>query len=162
MPLFSTRSHTGAVHDALDLDGAPFAPRAVGMPRSFNPAALLALRTALPSAIAFAAKVPDGLRAAIDLLVEVPEGDARSSLFRLKDYPKTAAAAAIKEDIVRLRLIEELLAGGANLDEVDPKIVTVRPRAGRMERRPGPADHRSRVLLPPSGHMRQHTSRAPQ
>ena len=78
-----------------------------------------------------AAKVPDGLRAAIDLLVEVPEGDARSSLFRLKDYPKTAAAAAIKEDIVRLRLIEELLADGANLDEVDPKIVTQLGQLGR-------------------------------
>lgn len=36
----------------------------------------------------------------------VPDGDARSSLFRLKDYPKSANAAAIKGDIVRLRLSE--------------------------------------------------------
>ena len=78
-----------------------------------------------------AAKVPDGLRAAIDLLVEVPEGDARSSLFRLKDYPKTAAAATIKGDIVRLRLIEELLTDSANLDEIDPKIVNQLGQLGR-------------------------------
>jgi hypothetical protein len=32
-------------------------------------------------------RLPPALREAIDLLVEVPEGDARSSLFRLKDYP---------------------------------------------------------------------------
>ena len=50
----------------------------------------------------------------IDLLVEVPEGDARSSLFRLKDYPKSANAAVIKGDIVRLRLIEELLGTGGD------------------------------------------------
>ena len=43
----------------------------------------------------------------------MPEGDARSSLFRLKDYPKSANAAVIKGDIVRLRLIEELLDTGA-------------------------------------------------
>ena len=54
-------------------------------------------------------RLPEKLRAAIDLLVEVPEGDARSSLFRLKDYPKSANAAVIKGDIVRLRLIEQLL-----------------------------------------------------
>lgn len=72
---------------------------------------------------AIAVKLPANLRAAIDLLVEVPEGDARSSLFRLKDYPKTAAASAIKEGVVRLRLIDELLADDANLDEIDPKIV---------------------------------------
>jgi hypothetical protein len=78
-----------------------------------------------------AAKVPDSLRAAIDLLVEVPEGDARSSLFRLKDYPKTAAAATIKGDLVRLRLIEELLTDDANLDEIDPKIVNQLGQLGR-------------------------------
>ena len=78
-----------------------------------------------------AAKLPANLRAAVDLLVEVPEGDARSSLFRLKDYPKTAAASAIKEGVVRLRLIEELLADGANLDEIDPKIVHQLGELGR-------------------------------
>jgi hypothetical protein len=70
-----------------------------------------------------ATQLPDDLRAAIDLLVEVPEGDARSSLFRLKDYPRGATAGAIKGHVVRLRLIEELLAGGVDLDAVDPKII---------------------------------------
>ena len=60
-----------------------------------------------------AAQLPDSLRAAIDLLVEVPEGDARSSLFRLKDYPKDPKASVIRSDIARLRLIEELLGNGA-------------------------------------------------
>ena len=54
---------------------------------------------------------------------EVPEGDARSSLFRLKDYPKSASAAVIKGDTVRLRLIEELLGTGGELDDLDPRIV---------------------------------------
>ena len=68
-------------------------------------------------------RLPPALREAIDLLVEVPEGDARSSLFRLKDYPKSANAAVIKGDIVRLRLIEQLLETGAGLDDLDPRIV---------------------------------------
>ena len=58
-------------------------------------------------------RLPEQLRADIDLLVEVPEGDARSSLFRLKEYPKSANAAVIKGDIVRLHLIEQLLDAGA-------------------------------------------------
>ncbi len=71
------------------------------------------------------------LRESIDLLVKVPEGDARSSLFRLKDYTKSANAAAIKGNIVRLRLIEELLGTGAELDDLNPKIVRQLGELGR-------------------------------
>ena len=53
-------------------------------------------------------RLPPSLREAIDLLVEEPDGDARSSLFRLKDFPKSASAAVIKGDVARLRLIEQL------------------------------------------------------
>ncbi len=77
------------------------------------------------------ARLPEALRADIDLLVEVPDGDARSSLFRLKDYPKSANAAAIKGDIVRLRLIEQLVEGGAGLDDVDPRVVRQLGQLGR-------------------------------
>jgi hypothetical protein len=59
-------------------------------------------------------RLPVVTGASIDLLVEVPEGDARSSPFRLKDYPKSSNAAVVKSDIVRLRLIEELLGTVAN------------------------------------------------
>ena len=76
-------------------------------------------------------RLPASLRVSIDLLVEVPEGDARSSLFRLKDYPKSANAAVIKSDIVRLRLIEDLLGTGGELDELDPKIVRQLGELGR-------------------------------
>jgi len=76
-------------------------------------------------------RLPPALRAAIDILVEVPEGDARSSLFRLKDYPKSANAAVIKSDIVRLHLIEDLLGTGAGLDELDPRIVRQLGELGR-------------------------------
>ena len=72
---------------------------------------------------AISGRLPEKLRADIDLLVEVPEGDARSSLFRLKDYPKSANAAVIKADIVRLRLIEQLLDAGAGLDDLNPQII---------------------------------------
>ena len=76
-------------------------------------------------------RLPPALRAAIDILVEVPEGDARSSLFRLKDYPKSANAAVIKSDIVRLHLIEDLLGTGAGLDELDPRVVRQLGELGR-------------------------------
>ena len=76
-------------------------------------------------------RLPEKLRADIDLLVEVPEGDARSSLFRLKGYPKSANAAVIKGDIVRLRLIEQLLETGAGLDDLDPRIVRQLGQLGR-------------------------------
>ena len=76
-------------------------------------------------------KLPASLRASIDLLVEVPEGDARSSLFRLKGYPKSANAAVIKSDIARLRLVEELLGTGGELDELDPKVVRQLGELGR-------------------------------
>jgi len=77
-----------------------------------------------------ASKLPEPLRASVDLLLEVPEGDARSSLFRLKDYPRSANAAVIKADIVRLRLIEDLLGGG-ELDGLDPRIVRQLGELGR-------------------------------
>jgi TnpA family transposase len=78
-----------------------------------------------------AVRLPDALRASIDLLVEVPDGDARSSLFRLKDYPKSAHASVIKSDIVRLGLIEQLLEAGTGLDDFDPRIVRQVGELGR-------------------------------
>jgi len=76
-------------------------------------------------------RLPPFLREAIDLLVEVPEGDARSSLFRLKDYPRSANASVIKGDIVRLRLIEDLLGAGADLGDLDPQIIRQLGQLGR-------------------------------
>jgi TnpA family transposase len=76
-------------------------------------------------------RLPEKLRADIELLVEVPEGDARSSLFRLKDYPKSANAAVIKSDITRLRLIEQLLDPDAGLDGLDPQIIRQLGQLGR-------------------------------
>jgi len=80
---------------------------------------------------AISGHLPEKLRADIDLLVEVPEGDARSSLFRLKDYPKSANAAVIKGDIVRLRLIEDLLGAGVDLGDLDPRIIRQLGQLGR-------------------------------
>jgi len=76
-------------------------------------------------------KLPQSLREAIDLLVEVPEGDARSSLFRLKEYQKSPNASVIKADIVRLHLIEDLLGKGAGLEELDPQIIRQLGQLGR-------------------------------
>jgi hypothetical protein len=50
----------------------------------------------------------------------------------LKDYPKSANAGVIKGDIVRLGLIEELLAVGTGLDDLDPRIVR---QIGELDRR---------------------------
>jgi TnpA family transposase len=78
-----------------------------------------------------AARLPAGLRQSIDLLLEVPRGDARSSLFRLKDYPRSPGAAVIKGDVIRLRLIEGLLADGSGLDDLDPRIIRQLGELGR-------------------------------
>jgi TnpA family transposase len=79
-----------------------------------------------------AARLPDKLREAIDLLLEVPSGDARSSLFRLKDYPRAPNAGVIKADINRWRLIRDLLGTETGLDDLDPRIVR---HAGELGRR---------------------------
>jgi TnpA family transposase len=76
-------------------------------------------------------RLPPALREAIDLLIEVPDGDARSGLFRLKDYPKSANAAVITSDIVRLQLIERLLESGDGLDDLDPRIIRQLGQLGR-------------------------------
>jgi TnpA family transposase len=78
-----------------------------------------------------AKRLPEKLRTDIDLLLEVPEGDARSSLFRLKEYPKSANATVIKEDIIRLQLIEQMLTSGAGLDDLDPQIIRQLGQLGR-------------------------------
>ena len=75
--------------------------------------------------------LPEKLRADIEVLVEVTEGDARSSLFRPKDYAKSANAAVIKGDIVRLRLIENLLGAGAGLNDLPPRIIRQFGQLGR-------------------------------
>ena len=76
-------------------------------------------------------RLPENLRASIDLLLEVPEGGARSSLFRLKSYPKSANAAVIKGDIVRFHLIEELLGKDGELADLDPRAVRQLGELGR-------------------------------
>jgi TnpA family transposase len=78
-----------------------------------------------------AARLPEQLRAAIALLLEVPEGDARSSLFRLKYYPRVGTPPAIKADLVRLRLIEELLGDTSALEGIDPHVVRQLGQLGR-------------------------------
>jgi hypothetical protein len=86
-----------------------------------------------------AARLPDKLREAIDLLLEVPPGDARSSLFRLKDYPRAPNAGVIKADINRWRLIRDLLGAQTGLDDLDPRIVR---QAGELGRRYNAGDLR--------------------
>ncbi|HTT81671.1 MAG TPA: DUF4158 domain-containing protein, partial [Stellaceae bacterium] len=79
-----------------------------------------------------AGRLPSRLREAVDLLLEVPPGDARSSLFRLKDYPRAPNAGVIKADINRWRLIRDLLGTQTGLDDLDPRIVR---QAGELGRR---------------------------
>jgi hypothetical protein len=65
-------------------------------------------------------------------LLEVPEGDARSSLFRLKRSATAGTPPAIKADLARLRLLDELLGETAAPDGVDPRVV---PQLGELGRR---------------------------
>ncbi len=78
-----------------------------------------------------ATRLPAKLRESIDLLLEVPRGDARSSLFRLKDYPRAPSARVIKGAIVRLHLIENLLVDGTGLDAFEPGIICQLGELGR-------------------------------
>ncbi|MGH7122127.1 MAG: Tn3 family transposase [Acetobacteraceae bacterium] len=70
-----------------------------------------------------ASKLPENLRAGIALLLEVPDGDARSGLFRLKRYPTIGTPPAIKADLARLRLIDDLLGDTTALEGIDPHVV---------------------------------------
>ena len=78
-----------------------------------------------------AEKLSEKLRAAIALLLEVPEGDSRSSLFRLKRYPTIGTPPAIKADLARLRLIDDLLGDMATLEGIDSHIVRQLGELGR-------------------------------
>lgn len=78
-----------------------------------------------------AGKIPREMRAGIALLLEVPEGDARSSLFRLKRYPTIGTPPAIKADPTRLRLIDGLLGDIIALEGIDPRIVRQLGELGR-------------------------------
>lgn len=78
-----------------------------------------------------AGKLPEKLRTGVALLLEVPEGDARSSLFRLKRYPTIGTPSAIKADLARLCLIDDLLGDTTALDGIDPPIVRQLGELGR-------------------------------
>jgi Domain of unknown function (DUF4158) len=54
----------------------------------------------------------------IDDLLQVPEGDHRSTLFQFKDYPPAASAAAITAHIERYHLLHALGVGQINLDGI--------------------------------------------
>ncbi|MGH8254902.1 MAG: Tn3 family transposase [Steroidobacteraceae bacterium] len=80
---------------------------------------------------AVASKLPEKMRASIALLLEVPDGDARSGLFRLKRYPTIGTPSAIRADLARLRLIDDLLGDTTVLEGIDPHIVRQLGELGR-------------------------------
>jgi TnpA family transposase len=78
-----------------------------------------------------AGRLSEDFRAAIRRLLEVPEGDARSGLFRFKDAPRNARAGAIKADLARFRQIEALLADTGDLDGIDSQLIRQLGQLGR-------------------------------
>ena len=78
-----------------------------------------------------AGKLPEKLRIGIALLLEVPDGDARSSLFRLKRYPTIGTPPAIKADLARLHLIDDLLGDTTTLNGIDPHVIRQLGELGR-------------------------------
>jgi hypothetical protein len=71
----------------------------------------------------FAAALPPELCAAIDELVEVPEGDKRSGLFQLKEYPPEASAKALVKYIARYRQVDSIVAERIDLSSISPAMV---------------------------------------
>ena len=63
------------------------------------------------------------LKEPLDELLQPPDGDKRSRLFRLKEYPPHASAPAIIKYIERYRLVEEIVANRITLGDIDPRMV---------------------------------------
>jgi Domain of unknown function (DUF4158) len=63
------------------------------------------------------------LKQALDELLQPHDGDSRSRLFRLKEYPPHASAPAILKYIERYRLVEEIVANRITLGGVDSRMV---------------------------------------
>ena len=63
------------------------------------------------------------LKEPLDDLLQPPDGDNRSRLFRLKEYPPHASAPAIIKYIERYRLVEEIVANRITLGDIDPRMV---------------------------------------
>jgi len=59
----------------------------------------------------------------LDKLLQPPDGDSRSRLFRLKEYPPHASAPAIIKYIERYRLVEGIVANRITLGGIDPRMV---------------------------------------
>ena len=78
-----------------------------------------------------AGQLPDRLRGAIDLLGRSAGGRRALQPVPPQGLSKSATAGVIKGDIVRLHLIEELLADGADLGEIDAKIIRQLGQLGR-------------------------------
>ena len=63
------------------------------------------------------------LQHGIDTILEVPKGDHRSKLFRLKQYPPEAKATAIKEYIERYHLVSALGVEHLDLNGISLEII---------------------------------------
>jgi TnpA family transposase len=77
------------------------------------------------------ARLPEGLRDAIDDLVSVPEGEHRSPLSRFKEAPPAAKAPAIAASLARLDLLDSLLGSGVDLSLVTPQLLQHLAQLGR-------------------------------
>ena len=70
-----------------------------------------------------AGRLTPAMRHAIDDLVQVPDGDRRSSLFQLKQYPPEANAAALLTHLERWDRLRSLGVGQIDLTDVSPVLV---------------------------------------
>jgi hypothetical protein len=68
-------------------------------------------------------ELPLELKQEIDELLEAPDGDNRSKLFQLKEYPPQASAPAILKYIARYRLLEGIVGNRITLGRIDPRLV---------------------------------------
>jgi hypothetical protein len=68
-------------------------------------------------------ELPLELKEPLDELLQPPDGDNRSRLFRLKEYPPHASAPAIIKYIERYRLVEEIVANRITLGDIDARMV---------------------------------------
>jgi len=78
-----------------------------------------------------ASGLPEHLRDAIEDIVDVPEGEHRSSLAHLKEPPPAARAPAIAASLAKFNLLEGLLGSGVDLAVTTPQLLQHLAQLGR-------------------------------
>lgn len=87
------------------------------------------------------------LRQAVDQLLRVPDGEQRSSFYRLKEYPPTPSISSIQSYLQRYQTVAEMGIDGFESQGLPPPFLDYLFQTGQAIQRQGPqAVHRFQAL----------------